>query len=160
MKPYRRHIALFSLLLSAALPVLLSVSFLLRLHQAEKEQHQHSTQTIRLNASGLHWIKPGKEIKIGNQLFDVEEIRQDGADILLTGHFDAKENKLMGQAGKMMKMPDARPVFSLPAVFNDFHYIICPLQPNLPVQKKTFPGSYQLPDSPCLAVPTPPPPAC
>lgn len=160
MNRIRRHIAIFSLLLTAALPVLLSIAFLLRIHAAEKAKESHATQTISLKASDLHWIKPGKEIKIGNLLFDVQNIQQQGEQFLITGHFDTREDRLLDQAGRMMKMPDAGPVFSLPPLFNDIQWMVVLQRPCTVIRNIMITSAEQLPDSPFMLVPTPPPSPC
>jgi len=55
---------------------------------------QESLHSITLSAADLHWVIPGKEIRIEGRMFDVKNIFQKGDAITVTGIFDEEEDEL------------------------------------------------------------------
>ena len=85
----------------------LSYMLILRLHQEQirnrmKEELEHSLlQELVIPAGELQWLKPGKEIVVDNQLFDIKSIRysEDG-NAYITGLFDKEETNLVHEMKK------------------------------------------------------------
>ncbi len=94
----KKQIAAFVLLLLVAMPlVLLSVLFLKQKivhYQREQRFETEHLQTVIISAQNPSWVKQEKEILISGKLFDVKSIKKIGSNLLLTGFFDNKEDKL------------------------------------------------------------------
>lgn len=97
----------FLLLLAIASPSLLFVYFSTELlfirHQMEEQlEHQH-LQTLELKKAELKWHKKGKEIEIGDRLFDIKEIKEKGELVIVKGLFDDEEKKIKKRIGLLEK---------------------------------------------------------
>lgn len=79
--------------------ILLPLLFVIGLHVAQwKAQHASKQkleksflQTIVLQPQDLHWVKKGKELRIGGQLFDVKHIAFNKGSVTITGLYDEVE---------------------------------------------------------------------
>jgi hypothetical protein len=69
------------------------------LRKMEKETLVH----FSIPVANLHWIKPGKEIMIGNRMFDIKKITIHGNMAAVTGLFDDVEKKLNGRLADHQK---------------------------------------------------------
>jgi hypothetical protein len=82
----------------ALLPVLLSVVFLVGQLQTkermEKALESEYLQTITLPLDELLWIKKNKELKIGDELFDVKTWFVQNNTAVVTGLYDKDEKNL------------------------------------------------------------------
>ena len=58
-------------------------------------------QTVLIAAAEIHWVKSGKEIVIGNRLFDVKEYHATATSITITGVFDNEETTIQKQANDL-----------------------------------------------------------
>lgn len=85
-------------LIAVLLPVWYTLDFL-----AERKLHQYimweqlekaNLQTIIVDSATLRWEKPGKEIVVGNEFFDVASIRFLLGKAIVTGIFDEREKAL------------------------------------------------------------------
>lgn len=55
---------------------------------------QESMHSITLSSTDVHWVIPGKEIRIEGRLFDVKNIKEKENAITVTGIFDEEEEEL------------------------------------------------------------------
>ena len=103
MLTVKKQLTAFALLLLVALPVFLSVSFYIKQqlvqHQREQRLKTEVIETITVDAEKIDWIETGKEILVDGKLFDVKSFKISGNNIVLTGFFDAKEEKLVKHIG-------------------------------------------------------------
>ena len=80
---------------------------------AERLEKQH-LQTLLITAAEIHWVKTGKEIVIGNRLFDVKEYHANGTSIIVTGVFDDEETAVQKQVEDIWrKQKDKQGIFLL-----------------------------------------------
>jgi hypothetical protein len=59
-----------------------------------KKLEREQLVTLHLKPSEINWYKAGKELEIGNELFDVKTITSTDDGYIVTGLFDKKEKKL------------------------------------------------------------------
>ena len=99
MKPAKKQITAFGLLLIVVLPIFLSVGLYIKQLGLQNQRKQRFDtelmQTITVAAEKLVWVKAEKEILINNKLFDVNFFEKIGTNIVLTGFYDHKEDKLV-----------------------------------------------------------------
>jgi hypothetical protein len=97
----------FCLLLLLAIPLLFSVTILLKqkiIHfQREERMDMETLQTLTLSPENIFWIKPGKEVLVNGKLFDVKSAVTEAGRIMLTGYFDDKEDMLTAQIVKLTR---------------------------------------------------------
>ncbi len=106
MHRYRRHIASACLVL-LGLPLLLLLGMQLWQYGVRQEMKEKldtaGLLTLRLAEQDLVWEEEGRELRIGGQLFDVQDIRLHEGGYEVTGLYDhqetAIENWLAGQWG-------------------------------------------------------------
>jgi len=53
--------------------------------------------TLRLPAASVQWHEEGKECIVGDRLFDVKEMEQEGSILILRGLYDEKEKALLSR---------------------------------------------------------------
>lgn len=70
-------------------------------HQMETALEQELLETITLKTVDLIWLKPGKEILLANQPFDVKKAQHFGDKTIITGLYDHKEKELKEKLGKL-----------------------------------------------------------
>jgi hypothetical protein len=82
--------------LSAPLLYLADFAFERAHHRVEMwEKLRHSKlDTIRVETSGLRWMKPGKELLVKGSYFDVYDIRYENGWAIVTGFFDSRETDM------------------------------------------------------------------
>ncbi|MEJ7739413.1 MAG: hypothetical protein WKF97_18465 [Chitinophagaceae bacterium] len=101
MKGLRNGIAAFLCICLAGVPLFFSIWFLISQQSVrsamEQKMEQEYLQTIVVLKSDVHWVKPGKEIRVQGSMFDVKSKRQKGDSIYFTGLFDADEDVLYSQ---------------------------------------------------------------
>jgi hypothetical protein len=101
----KKIITAFILLLILAIPLLFSVSALVKQQIAQYQRNEKFSkeilQTITVSSSEIYWVKPEKEILFKGKLFDVKSYTKYGSSISLTGFFDRKEDKLVQQIVKL-----------------------------------------------------------
>lgn len=105
MHPVKKITTAFSLLFLLAIPVLLSVTMLMKqkiMHYQREQRMVHEVlQTIQINTRNIFWIKPGKEVLIDGKMFDVKSLKTVGSYTHITGYFDEKEDILIQQITKL-----------------------------------------------------------
>jgi hypothetical protein len=69
----------------------------------EEQLEQQHLQTLAVKKAAFKWYKKGKEIEVGNRLFDVKEIREDGDMLLVKGLYDDQEKKVKTQIALLSK---------------------------------------------------------
>jgi hypothetical protein len=105
VKPAFKLISTILLLVLTLAPVI--YPFALQLHQ-RSIQHRMKERledgmlhTITLAKTELRWVKPGKEIVLGENMFDIKTITDQGNGILLiTGIYDYEETIVVGAMQK------------------------------------------------------------
>jgi hypothetical protein len=99
MLTVRKQTTAFGMLLLVALPLLFSTVIFIKQqllqHQRSQRFETEVLETVTINAEKVNWVKPGKEIQIGNKLFDVKSYKTAGSNIIFTGFYDSKEDKLV-----------------------------------------------------------------
>jgi hypothetical protein len=101
-----KKISTIPLLLLAALPLLYSIFFLLQQqyirHSIMEKLEEGHLQVISLHKTDYTWVKKGKEIKVGRDLFDVKEWKEADGKVFFTGIYDKEEKQLCNELEKMM----------------------------------------------------------
>jgi len=105
MHPVKKITTAFSLLFLLAIPVLFSITMLLKQkvmhYQRDKRMAHEVLQTIDVITKNIIWIKPDKEVLIAGKMFDVKSFKTIGNSTSITGHFDEKEDVLIEQIVKL-----------------------------------------------------------
>ena len=105
MPTVKKQLFAFTMLLLVALPVFLSVGFYIKQqivqHQRIQRFKTELLETFTIKADKVYWVEAGKEIKINGKLFDIEYFKVSGNNIIFTGFFDHKEDKLLQQISKL-----------------------------------------------------------
>lgn len=102
-----RHIISAALAFLAGLPILLLLGLQVWQQEVRREMKEKletaELQTLVLRATEWHWKEEGKEIRVGDQLFDIRTMEKEGDRYRFTGLFDhqetAIENWLAGRSG-------------------------------------------------------------
>ncbi|NCU03955.1 MAG: hypothetical protein GXC73_08210 [Chitinophagaceae bacterium] len=85
---------LFFMLVPFVAPVLLQLRQKHIQHEMLERLEKEQLVTLRVKARDVQWVKPGKEIAIGHEMFDIKNMKTDGDDLVLTGLYDAEEKAL------------------------------------------------------------------
>lgn len=136
MHRFRAKIIAFTFILIMSVPVLLSLTFVLRQiviqQEVEKKMKSGVLQTISISKAGINWVKPGKEILLDNRLFDVKHFESGNEMVTLTGFFDDEETELITDLKKYadsthQKSPLGETVFKFhfPTLYNSYADIHC-----------------------------------
>ena len=101
---YLKSVA-FGFFVLAAAPLLLSSLFLFR-QQATRHKIKEQLETgilhsLSLPEKDIIWVRKNKEIRIGNDLFDVKSIIKHNDSVLVTGLFDHEETELEQMLGQL-----------------------------------------------------------
>lgn len=170
MQPAKRQIIALGLLLMVALPLFLSVGIFIKQkivqHQRRQRFETEMLQTIRVSADKLYWVKPGKEILINDELFDVKSFTISGTDVLLTGFYDHKEDELVKHMVDLIHKKDNshRPVDQAAVQFVFYptynQYTVVSIQNTWRLIKRQFPVYKEATASLAYPAPTPPPKYC
>ena len=93
-----KKITAFLVLLVITLPVafllFLQVQQVLVRYKMLEKLEESFLQTITIEEENIQWIKPEKELLIGNKLFDVKHYKIENGKISLTGLFDYEETRI------------------------------------------------------------------
>ena len=121
MYRYKNIITAFVLLQILAIPLLFSVSVLVKQQIAQSLRNEKFSkeilQTITVSSATIYWVKPEKEVLFNGKLFDVKSYTKNGNSISLTGFFDDKEDKLVQQIVKLaLQKNQSGSPFSQPAI--------------------------------------------
>lgn len=167
MSRYKKIITAFILLLILAIPLLFSVSVLVKQQIAQSQRNEkfkkEILQTITVSASEIYWVKPEKEILYKGKLLDVKSYTKNSNSISLTGFFDRKEDKLVQQIVKLaLQKNQSGSPFNEPAIkFIFFPAYVIQHEMNAEICWKFVSQQYHqfdenIPVSPCCQ-PTHPP---
>jgi hypothetical protein len=104
---WQKKIMAFVMLLLVAASLFLLVGFIVKQkiiqHHMLEQLENASLQTITVNKADIAWIKKNKEVIIDEKLFDVKFYTICGDKIILTGLFDAAENKLKKEFANLIQ---------------------------------------------------------
>jgi hypothetical protein len=107
MRKAAHSIFAFLMILAIAIPALFYVYFSIELqlirHHMEEQLEQQQLQTLSIKKAAFKWYKKGKEIEVGNRLFDVKEIREEGDILLVKGLYDDQEKKVKAEIALLSK---------------------------------------------------------
>jgi hypothetical protein len=107
MYPGQKKIAAFGLVLLLAIPLIFSVTLIVRQKLLQVNSRlkfdKEIIVTISVPEKDINWVKKGKEILVNGKYFDVKSFKQDGENILFTGYYDHKEDKIVGHLKKLMQ---------------------------------------------------------
>ncbi len=161
----QKNIALF-FITSMLLPVLYSV--LLQAHQSvirhKMKEKMEAALLVHmvLPVSELHWVKPGKEIFLNQQMFDVKTMNY-GANgtVSISGLYDELETALMQHLKTKQQDEQSRGNAMLVQFFHSFETLPADLPEEFVPATYSVPGqisnSTGLLPSPFAAILTPPP---
>lgn len=71
-------------------------------YEMEEKLEKASLQTITLSTKDFVWIKMGKEIIIGNEMFDVKSYEAIDNKIIFTGLYDKIEDQINNQINHLL----------------------------------------------------------
>ena len=120
MLKFRKHITALGLLLALAIPLIFSVTLLVKqkiLHfERNKKFEKEVLQTISVPVESIYWVKAEKEILFEGKLFDVKSHNREGDIIYLLGFFDHKEDELVKQIVDLNRKNPSKSPFSTAAI--------------------------------------------
>src|SRR5688500_18865697 len=64
-------------------------------HRLEERFEQQTPVNLMLPEKDLIWVKPGREILVNGEMFDIKTIRYEGGKAYITGIFDLEETEIM-----------------------------------------------------------------
>ena len=99
MTTAKKQFVSLGMLLLVALPLFFSIGSHVKQqfvkHQRRNRFKTEKLETVTIKADSVDWVKAGKEIQINGKLFDIKSFKINGANIMFTGFFDSKEDKLV-----------------------------------------------------------------
>lgn len=99
MQSIKNKITAIGLVFLLAIPLIFSIIILLQQKTIQiNSRLQFSikkNETISINKKTINWLTKGKEVLIDGHFFDVRSFKTEGDIIILTGHFDHQEDKLV-----------------------------------------------------------------
>jgi hypothetical protein len=105
MLTVKKQLTAFGLLLLVALPLFFTVGIYIKQqliqHRREDRFKTELLEVVTVKAKDVYWVKIGKEIQVGKKLFDVKSFTVKGSNIIFTGFFDSKEDKLVNHIREM-----------------------------------------------------------
>ena len=111
MNPGQKRITAFALMLLLTIPICLSVLFLVKQKVLQSTIQarfgKELIQTITISKKNLTWVKKEKEIIVEGKYFDVMNYTTSGDDVVLTGFYDNKEDKLVKEIKKLIRQKKA-----------------------------------------------------
>jgi hypothetical protein len=150
------------LLLLMAAPLLLSVILQVRQqyvqHEMKERLEKEKRHTLTLGAHDLQWVKKGKEIRIGNRLFDIHNMQMVNGKWQVSGLYDDEETAIENQLRQMGKQRQtvAAPFFAFTGSLPQWQPALIPCHALPPVHHAVYINHYHS----CLpARHTPPPQA-
>jgi hypothetical protein len=103
----QKKILAFTALLLVAAPLFFFTGYLVKQkiiqYQMKEQLENASLQTITVNKADITSVKKNKEVVIDGELFDVKSYVVAGDKIILTGLYDAAENKLKKEFTNLMQ---------------------------------------------------------
>lgn len=107
MKMYtaQKKISALGFVLLLAIPLVFSVIVVIQQKVLQINSHAKfgtaAIETITVSKNNIKWVKKGKEIVINGNYFDVKSFTISGNNVLLTGYYDHKEDKLVSRIKKL-----------------------------------------------------------
>ncbi|MFM6926174.1 MAG: hypothetical protein ACKOU7_11780 [Ferruginibacter sp.] len=102
---FKKQLVAFGLLLLVALPLFFTlgiyISQQLVQYQREERFKTELLEVVTVKTNEVSWVKLGKEIQVDGRLFDVKSFKVTGSNIIFTGFFDSKEDKLANHIRKI-----------------------------------------------------------
>jgi hypothetical protein len=99
MLTVKKRLTVLGLLLLVALPLFFSAFTFIQQqiirHQRINRFKTELLETITIKAEKVTWIDEGEEIEVDGNLFDVKSFKKTGNNIVFTGFYDYKEEKLV-----------------------------------------------------------------
>ncbi|MBL7746484.1 MAG: hypothetical protein JNM19_03605 [Chitinophagaceae bacterium] len=102
-------------------------------HRMKEQLEEKMLHTVRVPAGSVRWVKPGKEIWLGDKMFDIKSSLLENGDYIFTGLYDEEEtllvkqmqtnqqeekrtgNKLLAQLFQLLQTPcDSQPLEATP----------------------------------------------
>lgn len=103
------------------MPLLFSFYFIIHQkvirYRMEEKLEKSFLQTIRIKKEDLVWVKKGKEIRIGNHLFDIKSIKENNGVCEIKGLYDDDEDLLQEQLDESQRNTDQQSQKSLLSFF-------------------------------------------
>ena len=166
MGALQKKIVAFMFLLIVAIPLCLSIKFILEesliLMEVDEKMETVALQTIAVAKTDIVWMKKDKEIRVGDQLFDIKHTATRNDTLILTGYFDTEETVLLSEFKRYTDSnnndnPLSKSAFKFlfSPVFNS-HYEIVYGAGWLAVSNQYRSFSEMLPAPPCHAIVHPP----
>jgi hypothetical protein len=104
MGPLQRKIVACMFLLMMAVPVFLSLKFILEesliLLEVDEKMETETLHSISIAKADVIWIRAGKEVLVNDEFFDVKRTELRNDSLILTGYFDTEETELLGSFKK------------------------------------------------------------
>lgn len=170
MQRGKKQTTALGLFILVALPLLLPLGALIKqkiLQFQRRERFEtEQLQTITIKADKIYWIKPGKEVLIAGELFDVEDFKSSGTDITLSGFYDQQEDKLVKDIKELEK---GKPNSNSPVNHFAVKFLFSPkyqeptgllIQNNWQLVTRQFPVYTETVFSMAYPTASPPPKAC
>lgn len=90
----------------------------------DSELNHAQLHTLTLNPNEVQWVKPGKELRIGNRFFDVKQFTIFGNYVIIKGLFDDGEAQFRAELARCTQKEDntscnATVAFILSLQYND-----------------------------------------
>jgi hypothetical protein len=102
-----KKIIIIHLLALTILPVLFSFYFTIHqgiIHQQMEERLENTfLQIIQIKKAELVWVKQGKEIRVGNHMFDIKSIKEKNGVCEIKGLYDTDEDLLHEKLNKTQR---------------------------------------------------------
>ena len=107
----KKIITALGLILLLTIPICLSVVFIVKQKvlqtNIQSRFGKELIQTITVTKKNIVWVKKEKEIIIEGKYFDVMYYNISGDDVVLTGFYDNKEDKLVKEIKKLIRQKKA-----------------------------------------------------
>ncbi len=129
MNPGQKRITAIGFMLLLAIPICLSVVFIVKQKVLQSTIQarfgKELIQTITVSKKNITWVKKEKEIIVEGKYFDVMYYNTSGDDVVLTGFYDNKEDKLVKEIKKLIRQKKANNSSANQLVINFLSPIIC-----------------------------------
>jgi len=135
MRPLQKRIIALLCLLIVAIPVLLSLKFIVQesmiMQEVDEKLNTEALQSVTVAKKDIIWVKADREILLGDELFDIKYNESKNDSIIFTGFFDSKETELLAGFKKYTEsnnndnpLSDFTFKFLFSPVFNNYHTIV------------------------------------
>ncbi len=163
----QKKITALGLVLLLAIPLLFSVIIIVKQKVLQINSRLRfgieKLETISVSEKNINWIKKEKEVLINKMLFDVKSFKVEGENIVLTGYYDHKEDKLVNHLKKIFqqKKDSNSPVnqiavtFLFFPIFSNHAEITCQMTWHA-ISKSCYFFTDMLPSAPVVPITQPP----